>query len=367
MSVDVLVVGGGPAGSAAAIAACELGLSVRLLERQAVPRHRPGETLHPGVGSVLARLGVAERVDAASGLRHEAQRVAWGGRPELVPFGSDAGGRWRGYQVAREDLDAILLGRARELGTEVVQPAAATEPLIEDGRVAGVGAGGRRGAADAGAPGAAPRDDRAAFTIDAAGGRGWLRRRLGLELRVASPPLRSYYGYCEAQPDPAGHDAAPTLAGDGSGWTWTARVAARRCHWTRLDLAGGARPDGPPPALTGLRQLGRTRGADVTWRHVPACAGPGYYLAGDAAAVLDPAASHGVLRALMSGMAAARAIAAVLRGAAAEDAAAARYRDWIGSWFAHDVARLSDLYRQLDPAPGWLPAPTGERTSWQAP
>ena len=364
MSVDVLVVGGGPAGSAAAIVARELGLSVRLLERQPFPRHRPGETLHPGVGSVLARLGVAERVDAASGLRHEAQRVAWGRGPELVPFGSDAGGRWRGYQVAREDLDAILLDRARELGAEVVQPAAAAEPLIEDGRVAGAVPGGRR---DARARGGAPGHGRAAFTIDAAGGRGWLRRRLGLELRAASPPLRAYYGYCEAPPDPAGHDAPPTFAGDGSGWTWTARVAARRCHWTRLDLAGGARPDGPPPALTGLRQLGRMRGADVTWRHVPASAGPGYYLAGDAAAVLDPAASHGVLRALMSGMAAACGIAAVLRGATPEHAAAARYRDWIGSWFAHDMARLSDLYRQLDPAPGWLSAPTEGKTSWRAP
>lgn len=43
-------------------------------------------------------------------------------------------------------------------------------------------------------------------------------------------------------------------------------------------------------------------GIDLTWKFYEECAGPGFFLLGDAAASLDPSASHGVLRALMSGI-----------------------------------------------------------------
>lgn len=335
--MDLIVVGGGPAGSAAAIWAARLGLRVRLMERCAFPRHRPGETLHPGVEPIFSQLGVTERVSAASGLRHEGHEVTWAGRTTFERFGADAAGAWTGYQVEREVLDAILLARARELGVDVVQPEAALEPIVHGGRVVGV-----RGR----------RASEARYVVDAAGGRGWLARHLQLPFAVASPPLRAYYGYCEGDGDE--QDAAPCMTADGEGWTWTAQVAPRRFNWTRLSFAPGAKPTGPPLRLAGHRQLSRARGADVTWRQVPACAGEGYFAAGDAAAVVDPAASHGVLRALMSGMMVAHAIARIVGGSVAERDAVEDYHAWIGLWFAHDVARLSELYRQLDPGPAWL-------------
>lgn len=76
---DVVIVGGGPAGSAAAIACAGTGLNVVLVERAAFPREAPGETLHPGVESLLERLGVAGAVRAAGFLRHEGTWVRWGG------------------------------------------------------------------------------------------------------------------------------------------------------------------------------------------------------------------------------------------------------------------------------------------------
>ena len=60
--VDVVVVGGGPAGSAAALWCVRQGLRVVLLEREQFPRHRPGETLLPGVEPIFAQLGVAEAI-----------------------------------------------------------------------------------------------------------------------------------------------------------------------------------------------------------------------------------------------------------------------------------------------------------------
>jgi flavin-dependent dehydrogenase len=68
--VDVVVVGGGPAGSAAALWCVRQGLRVVLLEREQFPRHRPGETLPPGVEPIFAQLGVAEAIAAAGFTRH---------------------------------------------------------------------------------------------------------------------------------------------------------------------------------------------------------------------------------------------------------------------------------------------------------
>ncbi|GAA5653565.1 FAD-dependent oxidoreductase [Geodermatophilus obscurus] len=108
-TADLVVVGGGPAGTAAAICAAQAGLRVTLLERAVFPRPRPGETLHPGVGVVLSRLGVGDAVEAASPIRPEGQVVAWGSAPRHVHYGRDQRGVWRAFQVRRDVLDVILL------------------------------------------------------------------------------------------------------------------------------------------------------------------------------------------------------------------------------------------------------------------
>jgi flavin-dependent dehydrogenase len=107
-------------------------------------------------------------------------------------------------------------------------------------------------------------------------------------------------------------------------------------QWTRLRFGGG------PSAAPAGEPAGKTRSTDVTWRFVPRCAGPGYFLVGDAAAVLDPASSHGVLRALMTGMRAGQ-LAAAGGGAAA-------YCGWLREWVKHDIDALSALYASLQPA-----------------
>ncbi|MCD6031942.1 MAG: putative dependent oxidoreductase, partial [Thermomicrobiales bacterium] len=84
----MLVVGGGPAGTAAAIWAALAGLRVRLFEKSVYPRHRPGETLHPGLGTLFRQLGVEARVSAASALRPEAIEVKWSGRRSRQAFGA---------------------------------------------------------------------------------------------------------------------------------------------------------------------------------------------------------------------------------------------------------------------------------------
>ena len=336
---DVIVVGAGPAGAATAIHCAAAGLSVIVVEREAFPRDRPGETLHPGVEPLLRQLGVLDRILDAGYLRHPGIWVNWGDRSGFTQYGTDQGQPWLGFQAWRADFDAHLLDRARELGVTVLQPVAVRRPLVRAARVVGV------------------QTDRgplvARFVVDAAGGGHWLARRLRLALERRTPRLLAWFGYAAGDCPP--RDEAPAIVADDSGWTWTARVRPGLYQWTRLALDQDVtEPGGVPRELEALSSWGVRRVADVGWRLVRPAAGAGYFLAGDAAFVLDPASSHGVLKALMCGIMAGHLIAAVLRGDCPEAAAASQYCTWVEDWFERDVRRLTEFYSQLPAPPAWL-------------
>ncbi len=329
---DVAVVGGGPAGSAAAIACAERGLRVVLFERDSFARERPGETLHPGIEPLLAQLGVADRMAPVTGARHTGIWIEWGGPRRFEAFGSDDSGPWTGFQAWRADFDALLLERAREAGVDVRQPSAVTGTIDGPGGLAGVTT----------AEGPVP----ARIVVDATGRSRWFGRALGIASAPRSPPFFASYGYAEGA-CPARNDA-PLLVGDAAGWTWTALVRPDTYQWTRLAFDGTQQArDWMPDEFRGLKPLGPSRGADVTWRIADTVAGPGWFMVGDAAAILDPTSSHGVLRAIVSGMTAGHLIAAVLHDAVPAAETAVAYHDWFAGWFNTDAARLSQFYRDL--------------------
>jgi flavin-dependent dehydrogenase len=328
---DVIVVGGGPGGSVTAIFCAQRGLRVALVERDAFPREHAGETLHPGVEPLLESLGVFDAILAANFLRHEGHWVQWGRARTFEPFGKDQHGPWRGFQAWRADFDAILLERARELGVTTLQPCRAIQPLVKAGRVVGV--------ATSHGTLSSP------FVVDAAGSRHWLARQLRLNLAPRSPRLIALYGYVEG--DCAQYDAAPAIVADENGWTWMARVRPRLYQWTRLAThRPKLHPHQPwlPEDFRTLQPKGKLRGADVTWRIVNPAAGAGYFLVGDAAAVLDPASSHGVLRAIMTGIMSGHLISLVLGHEASEQQATQQYCHWVSSWFEHDCEKMRGFY-----------------------
>jgi flavin-dependent dehydrogenase len=329
VDTDVLIAGGGPAGAAAAISCARGGLRVILCERDAAAGERPGETLHPGIEPLLAQLGVADRLDAVTGARHAGTWIEWGSARRFEAFGADERGAWRGYQVWRADFDAMLLERARELGVDVRRPCAATG-VADDGRVEttdGMVA--------------------ARVKVDATGRARWLGRALRVAATPRSTRLFARYGYVEGECPP--RDDAPALVADAEGWTWTACVRPRLYQWTRVSFNGeqtGA--DWLPEEFAGMTRRGPARGADVTWRIAERVADAGWFMVGDAAAILDPTSSHGVLKALMSGMMAGHLITAVVREGAPAHEAAAVYHTWLTGWFATDAAKLAEFYRQLN-------------------
>lgn len=64
-SAHVIIMGGGPAGSIAALTLQKLGHQVTVFEKEKFPRYRVGESFLPGTLSILHRLGLSEKIAQA--------------------------------------------------------------------------------------------------------------------------------------------------------------------------------------------------------------------------------------------------------------------------------------------------------------
>lgn len=319
--MKVLILGGGPAGAAAAITLRRACVDTTIVDPCVFPRYRPGETLHPGIEPLLESLGALESVLGAGYLRHVGIWVKWNNDAAFFPFGADDVGRWCGFQAPRADFDARLLDTAIRHGTRLLRATPRTVRRDRHGRIAGIETENQFLCADC--------------LIDCTGNARWLARQLNLHNDVHSPRLVARYSYATGQLDLD----LPRIESDHGGWTWLAEVSPGRYHWTRVTESRLRPCQGWVPAsLAGLRHE-VSRGADVTWRRAKQSTGPGWFLAGDAAALLDPSSSHGVMRAIMTGMMAGHLIVAN---------SPAAYHDWLSEWFDHDVREMRRAYREAN-------------------
>ena len=127
----ITVVGAGPAGSAAAIAALLDGASVSLCEKSATPRHKVcGEFISPEACGVLQELGVWSGFRALKPPRTERCRLHFGKRVKQWKFEEPA------FGLSRLELDRLLLNRATTLGADVTR--GASLPVRELPRGTGV-------------------------------------------------------------------------------------------------------------------------------------------------------------------------------------------------------------------------------------
>jgi 2-polyprenyl-6-methoxyphenol hydroxylase-like FAD-dependent oxidoreductase len=119
------IVGGGPAGSVVALCLRRLGREVELFERERFPRYRIGESLLPGTLSILSRLDVLDRVEAAGFPKKRAATFLWGAEtPWSFVFSTPKTTSWTfdyAYQVTRAEYDQILLDAAADRGARVRQ------------------------------------------------------------------------------------------------------------------------------------------------------------------------------------------------------------------------------------------------------
>ena len=319
---DLLVLGAGPAGCAVALRARQAGLRVLVLDANGAPKASPGETLHPGIEALFKQLGVLDAVLRA-GFRR--QTGIWlesatesgaesGITRQFLPYGADEQGPWAGFQADRKILHQILQDAVREAGAEMVRNARLGSLIYEGSRVAGVVANGQ--------------PYHARWTVDATGRTAWLAKQLGLPVERRSPPIGVRFGWRDGSL--AGDDGNPVFSFREDGWNWRAPLAAGRTAWVELRIG---KPGGEAPS-----------GVDLTWQLRPECAGPGFFLVGDAAATLDPSSSHGVLRALMSGILLGHLMEGYHRSQISQESVIESYRQWLCEQFSHDENHLKAYY-----------------------
>src|SRR5438128_12191278 len=139
---EVLIIGAGPAGSAASAVLAEKGHRVLVLEREKFPRYHIGESLLPFTFHPLQRLGLIERMRQSAFIKkYSVQFVAPSGKasqPFYFYTRYDRDTVAQTWQVLRSEFDVLLLGNARDKGATVKEETAVKE-LVKDGdRVVGV-------------------------------------------------------------------------------------------------------------------------------------------------------------------------------------------------------------------------------------
>lgn len=146
---DVLIIGGGPAGSTAAALLAKRGRHVTLLEKDVHPRFHIGESLLPRNLAILERLGMREEV-AAMGVVKPGAEIVSDDTSEVVafPFALSLNKSYTfAYQVLRSEFDAALLANARRKGARVFERTRVTDLVFPESkscaRVIAQGAEGR--------------------------------------------------------------------------------------------------------------------------------------------------------------------------------------------------------------------------------
>jgi FAD-dependent halogenase len=141
---DAIVIGGGPGGSTAATLIAMQGHQVLLLEREALPIYKIGESLLPStIHGICPMLGVSEDLKKANFVHKQGGTFRWGKNKEPWTFAFSQSSRFQAptsyaYQVERMKFDTILLDNAKRKGVDVRQQHTVVDLITERGRITGV-------------------------------------------------------------------------------------------------------------------------------------------------------------------------------------------------------------------------------------
>jgi FADH2 O2-dependent halogenase len=342
---DVIVIGGGPAGSTISGYLARAGYKVITLERDIHPREHVGESLVPATNIVTHDLGFWPKMEQMGWVPKPGATwtgfkggvgsefvVTFADEPQDIPNPEYT------YHVDRAIFDAMFLKHAQELGANVVQGASVKKILFEGDRAVGVSAT------------VAGKDIelRSKFVVDASGRRTMIGKQLGL--REKDPQFNQFAIYSwfknvkppkEETKDYIHVHFLPIERG----WVWhipiydDATSVGVVVEKKEFQKSGKTHEEFfnevvklSKNTVHALEDAERIRPffieADYSYK-IEQFTGPGWMLVGDAARFVDPIFSSGVSVAMRSSQFAFGAIDAVLKGERTEEDALGEYDETI--------------------------------------
>ncbi|HET9688101.1 MAG TPA: NAD(P)/FAD-dependent oxidoreductase [Pseudolabrys sp.] len=320
---DVVVIGGGPAGSTISSLLAQAGKRTVVLEKERFPRFHIGESLLPLNLPLFDRLGVADDVHRIGVYKPGA---------ELISDAHNAATTFRfadnpclsighSYQVRRSEFDKVLLDNSRRLGAEVIEGARVTEVDLNGGREARVTATDNH----------RTTTWSARFVVDASGRDTLLADRLGLKRINKSNNTAAVFGHFRNVPCRPGDKAGMiTVHLFEHGWFWMiplpedvmsvgvvgtqAFFKSRKGSLDVLFANAVAATPSLAAHMTNAEPLGPlTACADYSYDS-RSYVGDSHILVGDAAAFIDPLFSSGVMMAMSSAAFGATVVEGLLDG-----------------------------------------------------
>jgi flavin-dependent dehydrogenase len=352
---DVIVIGGGPAGSTVSTLLAQQGYRVQLFEREHFPRFHIGESLIPQTYWILHRLKMLDKMKSSRFVKkYSVQFVNQHGKLsepfyfiDYKPHESS-----QTWQVVRGEFDWMLLKNAEEQGVVVQQGVRVLQVIFDGERAIGVRLQYEDGR---------EREVQAKVIVDASGQSSVLMDRLSLRQWDAELRKAALWTYWKSAQRDTGRDEGATLVlqvKDKKAWFWyipqhediiSVGVVGAYDYLFMTDRQGKdletiyfeevERCPGLQPRLKNAQRVAPYRAAKEYSYRSRRAAGPGWVLVGDAFGFLDPLYSSGVLLALRSGEMAADAVA---EGLACNDTSATQLGKW-ESTFVKGMDRMRRL------------------------
>ena len=353
---EVLVIGGGPAGSTIAALLAQRGHDVLMLEKSKHPRFHIGESLLPMNMPLFDLLGVAEEIKRIGMIKLGAEFISpWHGAPVMIDFNDAWDNTYpSAYQVRRDEFDDILFKNAVSKGARAIEECKVTGIQFHRGAGATVTATGKDG----------QERIRTQFVVDASGRDTFLSNHFGMKHRNKKHNSAAIFGHFSGAKRLEGEvEGNISLFWFDHGWFWFIPLSdgntsvgatcwpyymnTRETDTTQFlmdtiamcpalaERLKDARPVSPVTATGNFSYLSERS------------SGENYILLGDAFAFIDPVFSSGVFLAMNSAFAGAKAVGVCLN----DPRAAARALKDFNKTMSHGPRVFSwFIYRITTPA-----------------